>query len=109
MKAFKTSLAIALIGAVVSLPVIAETTLRISLQLPLKHHLGQNLLQFKEQVETASKGDLKIEIYPSAQLYKDKEVPSAVASGAIEMRVASLALSWHICRPPNWSKTTRYL
>lgn len=91
MKAFKTSLAIALIGAVVSLPVIAETTLRISLQLPLKHHLGQNLLQFKEQVETASKGDLKIEIYPSAQLYKDKEVPSAVASGAIEMGVASLA------------------
>lgn len=69
----------------------AEKTLRISLQLPLKHHLGQNLLDFKQQVEKESNGSLKIEIYPSAQLYKDKEVPQAVASGAIEMGVASLA------------------
>ncbi|OUS21246.1 C4-dicarboxylate ABC transporter substrate-binding protein ['Osedax' symbiont bacterium Rs2_46_30_T18] len=91
MKHFKTGLAAVLLSAAVSMPTLAETTLRISLQLPLKHHLGQNLLQFKEQVEAASKGDLKIEIYPSAQLYKDKEVPSAVASGAIEMGVASLA------------------
>jgi len=68
----------------------AEKTLRISLQLPLKHHLGQNLLNFQEEVEKESNGSLKIEIYPSAQLYKDKEVPQAVSSGAIEMGVASL-------------------
>jgi len=65
-------------------------TLRITLQLPLKHHLGQNLLNFKKEVEAKSNGSLKIEIYPSAQLYKDKEVPQAVASGAIEMGVASI-------------------
>ena len=29
----------------------AETTMRISLQLPLKSHLGQNLLLFKKEVE----------------------------------------------------------
>lgn len=69
----------------------AETILRISLQLPMKHHLGQNLLDFQKEVEKESNGSLKIEIYPSAQLYKDKEVPQAVASGAIEMGVASLA------------------
>jgi len=91
MKMFKATLAATLLSAVIAAPAMAETTLRISLQLPLKHHLGQNLLSFKEQVETASKGDLKIEIYPSAQLYKDKQVPSAVSSGAIEMGVASLA------------------
>lgn len=68
----------------------AEKTLRISLQLPLKHHLGQNLLDFKQEVEKESNGSLKIEIYPSAQLYKDNEVPQAVSSGAIEMGVASL-------------------
>ncbi|MFC3119659.1 TRAP transporter substrate-binding protein DctP [Jhaorihella thermophila] len=33
---------------------------------------------------------MKVEIYDSAQLYKDKEVPAAVGSGAIEMGVASL-------------------
>ena len=68
----------------------AETTMRISLQLPLKSHLGQNLVLFKEEVEKASGGDVMVEIYDSAQLYKDKEVPAAVGSGAIEAGVASL-------------------
>lgn len=68
----------------------ADTTLRISLQLPLTSHLGQNLLLFKEEVEKNSNGDIAVEIYDSAQLYKDKEVPAAVGSGAIEMGVASL-------------------
>ena len=68
----------------------AETTLRISLQLPLKSHLGQNLMLFKEEVEKNSNGEIAVEIYDSAQLYKDKEVPQAVGSGAIEMGVASL-------------------
>lgn len=71
-------------------PAQAETTLRITLQLPLKAHLGQNLLMFKQEVEKESNGDIKVEIYDSAQLYKDKEVPQAVGSGAIEMGVASL-------------------
>ena len=69
---------------------MAQTTLRVTLQLPLKHHLGQNMLEFKKEVEAKSGGDLKIEIFPSAQLYKDKEVPQAVSSGAIEMGIASL-------------------
>ncbi|MBR9651470.1 TRAP transporter substrate-binding protein DctP [Thalassovita aquimarina] len=68
----------------------AETTMRISLQLPLKSHLGQNLKMFKEEVEAKSNGDIAVEIYDSAQLYKDKEVPQAVGSGAIEAGVASL-------------------
>lgn len=68
----------------------ADLTARISLQLPLKSHLGQNLLMFKEEVETVSNGSIAVEIYDSAQLYKDKEVPAAVGSGAIEMGVASL-------------------
>lgn len=68
----------------------AETTMRISLQLPLKSHLGQNLALFEKEVEERSKGDIDVEIYDSAQLYKDKEVPAAVGSGAIEAGVASL-------------------
>lgn len=68
--------------------VFAETKMRITLQLPLKAHLGQNLLVFKKELEKRS--DIKVEIYDSAQLYKDKEVPQAVGSGAIEAGVASL-------------------
>lgn len=69
--------------------VAADVTLRISLQLPMKSHLGQNLQVFKDEVEAQSKGEIAVEIYDSAQLYKDKEVPAAVGSGAIEMGVAS--------------------
>ncbi|WP_306027015.1 TRAP transporter substrate-binding protein DctP [Stappia sp. MMSF_3263] len=66
------------------------TTLRITLQLPLKSHLGENLSLFKQKVEEISKGEIAVEIYDSAQLYKDNEVPQAVGSGSIEMGVASL-------------------
>ncbi|MDH5412291.1 MAG: TRAP transporter substrate-binding protein DctP, partial [Alphaproteobacteria bacterium] len=90
MKPIKATIAAIVLTAAVALPAHAETTLRITLQLPLKAHLGQNLLMFKNEVETESKGDIKVEIYDSAQLYKDKEVPQAVGSGAIEMGVASL-------------------
>jgi len=78
------------LAAALAAPAWAETTLRISLQLPLKSHLGQNLVLFKDEIEKTSKGDIKVEIYDSAQLYKDNEVPQAVGSGAIEMGVASL-------------------
>ncbi|MBA5779037.1 TRAP transporter substrate-binding protein DctP [Stappia sp. F7233] len=67
-----------------------KSTLRITLQLPLKSHLGQNLVLFKDLVEKNSNGDITVEIYDSAQLYKDNEVPQAVGSGSIEMGVASL-------------------
>ncbi|ORE95703.1 C4-dicarboxylate ABC transporter substrate-binding protein [Stappia sp. 22II-S9-Z10] len=78
----------ALVG--LSLPAMAETTMRITLQLPLKSHLGQNLVLFKDEVEKISGGEVKVEIYDSAQLYKDNEVPEAVGSGQIEAGVASL-------------------
>ncbi len=90
MKKIISSLFVATSISLLSQGVFAETKLRISLQLPIKHHLGQNLLNFQKEVEKESGGSLKIEIYPSAQLYKDKEVPQAVSSGAIEMGVASI-------------------
>lgn len=68
----------------------AADKMRISLQLPLKSHLGQNLLVFEKEVEARTNGVIDVEIYDSAQLYKDKEVPAAVGSGAIEAGVASL-------------------
>ena len=69
----------------------AEKVLRLTLQLPATHHLGVNVQDFADEVAAKSNGELKIEIYPSAQLYKDSEVPQAVASGAVEMGVASVS------------------
>ncbi|MBU26385.1 MAG: C4-dicarboxylate ABC transporter substrate-binding protein [Gammaproteobacteria bacterium] len=84
-------LGVATLGlALVAGSVQAADKMRISLQLPLKSHLGQNLLVFEKEVEARTKGVIDVEIYDSAQLYKDKEVPAAVGSGAIEAGVASL-------------------
>ena len=63
----------------------AERTLRLTLQVPSNHPVGQNILFFKDTVEEASGGEIKIEVFDSAQLYKGSEVPQAVASGAIDM------------------------
>lgn len=91
MKRLPALLAAHLCLALLATPAMAaDTTLRISLQLPLKSHLGQNLLLFKEEVEKNSDGGIEVQIFDSAQLYKDKEVPQAVGAGAIEMGVASL-------------------
>ncbi len=89
MRVVAIALGLVLAGLAQS-AIAAETTLRITLQLPLKSHLGQNLVMFKDEVERVSDGDIAVEIYDSAQLYKDNEVPQAVGSGAIEMGVASL-------------------
>lgn len=70
----------------------AAKVIRVTLQLPITHHLGQNLTAFKEEVERETKGEIKVEIYPASQLYKDSEVPQAVSSGGVEMGVASLAV-----------------
>lgn len=69
---------------------IAQEKMRISLQLPLTSHLGENLVLFEKEVEARTNGAIDVEIYDSATLYKDKEVPAAVGSGAIEAGVASL-------------------
>ena len=62
----------------------AATTIKVTLQLPETHSLGQNWQEFARIVERRSDGKLKVQLFPSAQLFKDKEVPGAVGSGAVE-------------------------
>ena len=69
---------------------MAKTVIRVTLQLPETHSLGQNWLAFKQIVEEKSGGELEVQLFPSAQLYKDKQVPEAVGSGAIEAGSAFL-------------------
>jgi C4-dicarboxylate-binding protein DctP len=68
----------------------AATTIRVTLQLPETHSLGQNWLAFKDIIEKESGGELELQLFPSAQLYKDKQVPEAVGSGAVEAGSAFL-------------------
>ncbi len=85
-----TLLAVVMIvaGAV---PAGAKTTLRLTIQLPMSSTLGKNILKFKTEVEKATNGNLEIQIFDSGQLFSDKEVPVAVATGQIDMGVVSIA------------------
>lgn len=83
----------ALIAAtIIAAPMVvqAETVIRVTLQLPETHSLGQNWMAFKDIIEEKSGGELTVQLFPSAQLFKDKEVPGAVGSGAIEAGSAFL-------------------
>jgi len=83
----------ALVAAtIIAAPMVvqAETVIRVTLQLPETHSLGQNWLAFKDIIEEKSGGELTVQLFPSAQLFKDKEVPGAVGSGAVEAGSAFL-------------------
>ncbi|MFT0211478.1 TRAP transporter substrate-binding protein DctP [Pseudomonas sp. F1_0610] len=68
----------------------AITEFRLASQLPDKHALGENLHLFANEVERLSHGQMKIKIYPASQLYSDKEMPKAIAVGAVDMGIISL-------------------
>ncbi|MEO7030748.1 MAG: TRAP transporter substrate-binding protein [Herbaspirillum sp.] len=52
---------------------------------------GHGAERFKELAEKATKGRVKVEIYPNSTLYKDKEEMEALQLGAVQMLAPSLA------------------
>lgn len=52
---------------------------------------GKAAEKFKELAESATKGRVKIEIYPNSTMYKDKEELEALQLGAVQMLAPSLA------------------
>ncbi len=52
---------------------------------------GKAAEKFKALAEAATKGRVKIELYPNSTLYKDKEELEALQLGAVQMLVPSLA------------------
>jgi C4-dicarboxylate-binding protein DctP len=62
----------------------APLTIRFSVGMPENHFLTQQYVEWGKLVEKNSNGEIKVQIYPSAQLFKDNEVTAAVQSGAVE-------------------------
>jgi C4-dicarboxylate-binding protein DctP len=89
---FRLLAAFAILSQLIASPGFTEEVLlRITLHQPASSPIGQNLLEFKRDVEERTKGGLKISLYDKAEFYLDYQVPEAVGSGAIEMGVAPLA------------------
>ena len=58
---------------------------RLSVHWSPKHHSAKHAIIFAEEVTKRSNGRLKIEVYPSKQLFGVREVMGAVTSGAVEL------------------------
>lgn len=62
----------------------AQSVMRVTLQLPETHPLGQNWRAFQEIVEAETHGEVMVLMFPSAELFKDKDVPQAVGMGLVD-------------------------
>jgi C4-dicarboxylate-binding protein DctP len=62
----------------------APVTIRLSSGAPENHFLTKQYIEWAKLVESNSKGDIKVQVYHSAQLYRDNEVLKAVQTGALE-------------------------
>jgi C4-dicarboxylate-binding protein DctP len=58
--------------------------IRVTNQLPPSSAMSKGLELWKDRVEKATGGKVKVELYPSSQLYKDNEVVPAVQKKSIE-------------------------
>lgn len=59
-------------------------TIRYNHGLPTQHYVAAAQASWAEKAEAKSNGQLKFEIYPSAQLYSDRDLFEALATGAVE-------------------------
>jgi C4-dicarboxylate-binding protein DctP len=65
----------------------APKTIRFSYGLPEKHYVSYQLQEWGRLV-TQNDSSLKVQMFPSAQLYKDADAVEAVQTGAIESAMA---------------------
>ena len=62
-----------------------KIVMKYSGSLPVTHHLTESQNLFAQKVKEKTNGEIEINIFPAAQLYQTKAVPSAVATGALEI------------------------
>ncbi|WGF87985.1 TRAP transporter substrate-binding protein DctP [Marinivivus vitaminiproducens] len=68
-------------------PALAQETLRISLDTNPSHVRNKGIELFVEALKERVGDRLTIEVYPSAQLYRDRDVARALRQGSVEMAV----------------------
>lgn len=93
MKLRHALAAIVVFGAALSLHAHAQAPIVIKFSHVVARDTpkGQAAERFKLLAEQATKGRVKVEVYPNSQLYKDKEELEALQLGAVQMLAPSLA------------------
>ena len=70
---------------VLSFSAYSKEVARLSVHWSPKHHCAKHAQMFAEKVYYLSEGKLRIEVFPSKQLFGIREVMGAVTSGAVEL------------------------
>lgn len=78
---------IALTAALAAAPALAQEKLRISLDTNPSHVRNKGTEIFVEELNKRVADKLTVELYPSAQLFRDRDVMKALRQGAIEMGI----------------------
>lgn len=94
MNKFVLTAAVSMLA--LSTSALAATTIRIGHGANENYHLHRALEKFKEDVETKSQGEFKVQIFPSSQMGPDREMIEGVQSGMLQMAVSpsSFYSSW---------------
>src|SRR4029453_5498386 len=85
--AFATALAIVTGSAMAQQPITIKFSHVVAEDTPK----GKAPAYFKKLAEERTKGEVKVEVYPNSQLFKDGEEMEAVQLGSVQMLAPSLA------------------
>jgi TRAP-type C4-dicarboxylate transport system substrate-binding protein len=85
-KLFVTTMAVSLfcVLGVISETSAAPVTMKFSCSMPPSNFMTKQALEWAKLVEQNSGGELKVQVYDSAQLYKDPDLAKAISTGAVE-------------------------
>lgn len=87
MKNFIRNAALVAAMAMTSSAAMAEIELRLSVETPPGHVRNLAAERWAEAIEEASGGEITVEVFPAAQLYKSADAIRALASGALDMSI----------------------
>ncbi|MAM60059.1 TRAP transporter substrate-binding protein DctP [Maritimibacter sp. UBA3975] len=87
MKDFIKTTVLGALMATAGSAVMAETELRLSVETPPGHVRNLAAERWAEAIEEASGGEMTVEVFPAAQLYKSADAIRALASGALDMSI----------------------
>lgn len=91
---FKTILVMVLLLTFAASPAPAEKfEFKISLDTVMNHPRNQGVVMFMDEIKKRSQDRLEPKLFHSAQLYKDKAAPKALALGTLEMAVPGV---WYL-------------
>jgi len=77
----------AIVSALAAAPALAQEKLRISLDTNPSHVRNKGTEIFVAELKKRVGDKLSVEIYPSAQLFRDRDIAKALRQGAIEMGI----------------------